>query len=249
MHCFILTAMRSGSTYLTNLLWSTGLFHYPDAHAEHPSLEPQRRIREFMAPNIALDPWGTGEKTREQAIAHLRHRLSFMHREPCLFKILMEQYNYYMLGDDDRPLVEEMIPGLKYIWLERKDLIARVVSAYIFFHSHVDHIYDQHSYDDYMSRQVDIDEAGLLDVYENHVKKCNWSPYLRGTTCLRLSYEELVAEPEETLAKCLVYLGLDHSHLDLAALVDAHPKYKTERPENRMWQEKLKGILRRRMIL
>lgn len=255
MNVFLLTAMRSGSTYLVRMLKDTGFFHYPEPHVDHTSLTPQRAINEYLAPNPYVDPWYDEEgkevpdvKNRETCINYLEFKAAFMRRQPCLFKILMEQYRYYMLEDHDRPLVESIFPDLKYIWLERSDVLARVVSAYIFFKSNVDHIHDQEGYNTYMSKAVEIDEKGLLDVYKNHVKGCDWSTYLGGVDYLKLEYEDLVAQPEESLRKCLDHLGLGYSHLDLKAIVDRQPKFKTERPESEEWKNRLRQVLRKGML-
>jgi LPS sulfotransferase NodH len=252
MNVFMLTAIRSGSTYLLHLLRDTGFFHYPAVHDPHESLVPQHEIHEFFAPNPFIDPWivGNREKTREECMSHLRHRLMYMQKQPCLFKVLMEQYNYYMLELDaeDRRMIEDAIPGLRYIWLERSDIIARTVSAYILFNSKTDHIYSQKAYDDYMQKAVHIDEKGLLDVYKNHVKRGNWSPFLHGTDYLKVEYEDLVAKPKETLIRCLDHLGLGYDGLDLQAIVDKQPKFKTERPESKEWMDKLRKILRKGMM-
>jgi LPS sulfotransferase NodH len=252
MNVFLLSAIRSGSTYLINMLGDTGLFHYPEAHSGHKSLVPQRKIREFLAPNHHVDPWWlNGRETpanRQESISYLRHKVSFMTEQPCLFKILMEQYQYYLLDHNDRSLMESLFPDLKYIWLERSDIIARTVSAYIFFRSKIDHIYDQKSYDAYMDEAVHLDKEGLLDVYKNHVKRCDWAKYLNGVNYLKVDYDDLVARPQETLKECLDYLGLAYNHIDLQAIVDRHPKFKTERPESAAWKDTLRALLRRQTL-
>lgn len=248
MNCFVLTAIRSGSTYLTRMLGEAGGFGFPAPHSDHPSLKPQQAIREFFAPNPYLDPWGTGQKTREEAVAHLRLKLSFMGQQPCLFKVLMEQYQYYMLGGQDRALVEAMVPGLEYVWLERRDLVARTVSAYMFFHTNTDHIYDQKSYDAYMRRAVRVDERGLLDVYRNHVKRCDWSEFLGDAPHLKVSYEDLIADPQTTLTRCMDHLKIPYAAGALEAVAASHPRFKTERPESPAWKERLRRLLRKETV-
>jgi LPS sulfotransferase NodH len=254
MNVFILSAIRSGSTYLSNMIWDTKLFHYPEAHSDHPSLVPQRKIREFLAPNPQIDPWSmlaslpdvtTCELNRSNAIAHLRHKCSFIQKQPCLFKILMEQYQYYLLKMSDRALIEELIPDLKYIWLERRDIIARTVSAYLFFKSRVDHVCTQKAYNEYMSRAVEVDEKGLLDVYKNHVKRCDWSEFLSGTDYLKVDYEDLIVQPEVEMKRCIEFLDIPIGAEEIAWIVANQPKFKTERPESIEWQRKLKQMLRK----
>ncbi len=248
MNVFILTGIRSGSTYLINMLNQTSLFHYPESWSQHPSLIDQRIINEFFAPNHNIDPWLENSKTRDQTISHLKYKLSFIRQEPCLFKVLMEQYQYYLLDAKDRLLLEKLIPDLRYIWLERSDIIARTVSAYMFFKSTTAHLATQQEYDNYMKKAIEVDEQGLIDVYKNHVKRANWSEFLDGTNYLKINYEDLVAKPFQTMQRILLFLGLNLLNKNLMEIVEAQPKFKTERPESKEWQEKLRRILRKRTI-
>lgn len=251
MHVLILSAIRSGSTYLLHLLRDTGFFYYAEPHDPHPSLVQQMAIHEFLAPNAAIEPWAVEgrDKTRDDCLDYLEVKCAFILRQPCLFKILMEQYSHYMLTPEDRPIVESFIPDPRYIWLERGDVVARTVSAYLFFKSRTDHIYDQKSYDDYMGRAVDIDAEGLMDVYRNHVQECDWSRYLYGADYLKIEYEDLIAHPRDTLEKCLKHLGMGYEGLDMQAIVDRQPKFKTERPESEMWKQTLRRMINRRRVM
>lgn len=242
----MLTAMRSGSTYLYRMLKGTKLFGFPDPHREHPSLKPQHDVGEFFAPNPHIDPWEILEipRTKEICIQNLKVKANQPFKSPCLLKVLKEQYEYYMLDHKDRPLIESLFPATKYIWLERENLIDRAVSAYIFFTTKTPHLYNQKMADEYRKKEVTWDGAGMLDVYFNHMKDCDWAPFLGDSPFLKVSYENLVAQPAETLRKCLDYLRLDpRGTIDVEKIAREQPKLRTERPESAIFREKLKKQL------
>ncbi len=247
MNVFILTAVRSGSTYLMHMLRDTGLFHYPELHDPHPSLILQHEIQEFFADNEHIDPWVINQekKTKAACIKYLEYKLKFMHKEPCLFKVLKKQYYYYLLENSDRSLIESMIPGLKYIWLERSDFIARAVSEYFFIKSKIDHLYDYKSYSDYMSTNIHIELYDIIDIYKKETERCDWSEFLGEKEYIKIEYEDLIKNPIIALTRCLDHLGLDYSNIDLQKIVDKQPKFKTQRPESKYWMELLRRELKK----
>lgn len=242
MNVLMLTAMRSGSTYLFNMLKATGSFSFPAPHAEHPSLKAQAEIGEFLAPNGYLDPWDVHgiPKTKELCEQHLKKKANLPFRPPCLLKILKEHFEYYLLDYDDRPLVETLFPKPKYIWLEREDVFARTVSAYQFFVSKMPHLWNERMQAEYKAKEIPWDTKGILDVYYNHVKNCDWGPFLEGANHHHVEYEDLIARPQEVLQGCLDYLGMKG---DVESIVAKQPKIKTERPETKEYVQRLKRTL------
>ena len=245
MNVLILTAMRSGSTYLYNMLRDTEKFSFPSPHSNHPSLKPQQEVGEFFAPNHRLDPWDTlgVPRTREMCLQHLKVKANQPFKPPCLLKVLKEQYEYYNLGYEDRPIIESLFPGTKYIWLERQDLYARAVSAYQFFVSKTPHLWDRGMKQKYDSQNITFDIKGMQDVFYNHVKDCNWEPFLGDASFHYVEYEQVVDYPESTLENCLTYLGYKPGTFDVEKIVAKQPKFKTERPETKAQIERLKKSL------
>jgi LPS sulfotransferase NodH len=257
----ILTAMRSGSTYLANMLWDTGLLAYPDLHDIHASLKPQAEVFEFMAPNHNVDPWDVRKfpKIRDVCIQQLKFKFSFQPDDkPCLFKILKEQFDYYLLENTDRPFIEAQVPGVKYIWLERKDKLARAVSAYQFFVTKMPHLWDEKMLKEYRSKDIPWDPKGMLDVYYNHVKDCDWYGFLHplqekkpgdwkvdnDSAYLKVEYEDLIARPTYVLSECVSFLGYGAKNLNIQAIVNKQPKIKTERAETQEYIKKLTNLLK-----
>lgn len=244
MNALMLTSIRSGSTYLYNMLKDTGAFSFPAVYNSSPLLKDQYNYGEFFSPNHEHDPWDRlgVPKTRELCIQNLKMKANQPFKAPCLLKVLKEQYEYYMLTYDDRPLIESLFPAPKYIWLNRGDIYARTVSAYIFFVTKTPHLWNKGMKNKYDTQKVPFDAKGLLDVYYNHVKSGDWSAYLDGIDYLPVEYEDLVNKPEETLDRCLDYLGYA-GKFDVKSIVEKQPKFKTERPESKEFIEKLKRML------
>lgn len=237
--------MRSGSTYLFNLLRDTGKFSFPAPQSNHPSLKPQHTAGEFLAPNHQIDPWDVlgVPKTREMCIQNLKVKANQPFKPPALLKILKEQYEYYMLDHADRPLIESLFPNTKYIWLERKDIYARAVSAYQFFVSKTPHLWSQEMKRRYDSTKIPFDAKGVQDVFYNHIKDCDWSGFLDGAPHHYVEYEDLVSNPVRVLTGCLTHLGLSPNGTEVQAIVNKQPKFKTERPETKLQIERLKRML------
>lgn len=246
MNLWILTGLRSGSTLLWKLLWDTKLFSYPDKHSDHPSLDLQRSVGEFLAPNHNIDPWDVLQvpKTREMTIQYLKMKSKLAGTENNVMKLPIEQYHYYLLDHNDRPLIQSLFPDSRFIWLEREDIYARTVSAYIFFTTRTAHLQNQKQKDEWLKKPVPWNSQGILDVYYNHIKKCDWGSFLEGENYLKVSYEELVADPALTLKKCMDWAGVDgRQRLDYKGIADRQPKFKTERPETQEYIKKLKRLL------
>ena len=246
MNVWILTGIRSGSTLLYNLMRDTGLFSFPEPHSDHPSLKPQRDVGEFCAPNHNIDPWDVMGivKTKEMSVQYLKMKARLAGPGHNLLKVPMEQFQYYLLDYKDRPLIESLFPDSRYIWLEREDMIARAVSAYIFFTTKTPHVWTEKMNQEYRNKKVPFDANGILDVYFNHLKPCDWSPFLEGTTYLKVTYEELVGNPAVVLRRCIDWLGLDGLHrIDHLNITARQPKFRTERPETEEFKRRLKSLM------
>jgi LPS sulfotransferase NodH len=245
VNVLILTAMRSGSTYLFNMLRDTGHFNFPSPQSSHPSLKSQHAVGEFFAPNHNLDPWDTlgVPKSREMCIQNLKLKANQPFKHPALLKVLKEQFEYYMLDHTDRPLIESLFPDTKYIWLERKDIFARAVSAYQFFVSKTPHLWTQDMKRKYDSTKIPFDAKGVQDVFYNHVKDCDWSSFLEGAAHHYVEYEDLVSKPQLVLTECMMHLGYPIQVSKIKEIVDKQPKFKTERLETKEHIERLKRSL------
>lgn len=226
------------------MLWDTGLFHYLAPHSEHPSLAYQRSYGEALAPNHAIDPWDVLQvpKTREMTIQYLKMKARLAGPGPNLLKVHMEHFDYYLLEHSDGELLRELFPDSRFIWLEREDIFARTISAWFSFSSKVPHIKDEKTRQQYFKKAIPFDANGILDVYYNHVKKCNWGPFLEGSEHLKVTYEKLIANPADTLRTCLDWLDTGTT-VDCAGIAARQTTIRTERPETREYIKRLKKLL------
>lgn len=253
MNCVILTAIRSGSTLLCNLLNQTGYFRYPQLVTTHPTMSRQLKSFEMLAPNPVLDPWlnKRGIKTKEACIEQLeiktmtlRKQLVYKHEyRPAIIKIPMEHYQYYLLTQSDKNIIEEFIPNARFIWLERKDMLARTISAYFFFKSKVAHINSQNIHRKYLESQIPFYADEVLDVYFNHLKGCDWGPFLEGAKYLKIDYEDLISDPMNELIRSLEFLGIESKSIDRRKILSNQSWVKTERPETKEYIEQLQRCL------
>lgn len=235
--------MRSGSTFLCNMLKDTKVFDYPNVFDSDPLLKIQSDAAEFLAPNHNLDPWDKLgiPKTKDLCIKHLEMKASQYFNPPVLIKLLKEQYKYYLLEPSDRTTIEAYFPNPKYIWLERKDIFARTISAYQFFVSKTPHIWDKNMKSAYEKKRINFDIKGVLDVYNNHIKDGNWNDYLNEANYHYIEYEDLIADPTQVLKGCLNFLKI--TNIDAKQIVEKQPKFKTERPETQQYIKKLKRLV------
>lgn len=243
MNCVILTAIRSGSTLLCNLLRDTQYLRKPNVISTHPSLERQRNSFEIMAPNPFVDPWNVMKvtKTKEFCMEYFEKKTGPLRQHDHinnLLKIPMEHYEYYCLTSKDRLFIEEMIPNIKFIWLERQDILARTISAYFFFRSKIPHIMDQETHKKYSEMQIPFDMQGIMDVYHNHIKQSSWESFLNNVQYHKVEYENLVTNPMQELLKVLEFLELP-TDINRQTILSSQSWVKTERPESREYIEML----------
>ena len=179
--CWILSTPRTGGNYLSCLLNLTGWF---------PKLNGQDR---------AFDEWLSIHFNSDAKL--------FQKNPPACLNIHFLQYqkilNAPALAD-----FESIIPGLKYIVLKRRDVLAQAVSFYIAKESGTWRLYSELEQSRYLQKNLDIHQDKLLNAYE-HVKNSNilWDNHISGREILEVFYEDLRDNPEHELLRIAEYFS------------------------------------------
>ena len=193
--CWILAHWRSGSYYLASLLNTTDRFepHFDEWLCggydldEEPWKRPWPKWRRF------------GESiTKEQVLQTL----------PPYLKI--HPVNYWSLfTTEDKEQIEAALPGLRYIWLRRRDLMATTASFYL--SRHTDHwvAYEDDEVNKHAAIQVPLIRKELAYDYSEVIRwQTRWEDYLQGSPRLEIYYEDIIDNPEK-INEVLNFLGVD----------------------------------------
>lgn len=200
---WIVTAPRSGSTYLCYLLNAAvgERFDMPEDRAQ---------ARYTFGEHVAL----------------CRGTEKFLEWDPIVTKM----HRHYLRGDLpgwDRAEVERRFPGVRFVWLERS-LVRQAASLYFSDVTKVCQLETPEEQAAYRSRPVAIDDGVLRQKYRQVAAWHRaWEHWLRRGAYLRITYEGLAADPAGTVAAVLDYLAAEQTH-DLPAEL---PLYRTQRPE------------------
>lgn len=195
----IITTPRTGSSYLCQLLESTGIAGLPREHLRHPTetltlecgFDYVRLLRHLMATQITSNGvFGT------KLISHfLRDHLQAHTGE-----------------------MMELLAGLNFIRLKRRDIAAQAVSIYLARHTNVWHLHSPEERESY-TRSIeqgfdagDVDFEEIRGYYLSMLDQESWIDRLLdelGGSPLVVDYDALIAAPRETVRRILDHLGLD----------------------------------------
>lgn len=244
----ICTSPRSGSTLLCRLLREVGHAGFPDSHFHEPNLDEWLgcygfRKEQFRTSKDALTAvfqaaLDYGRGTSEIFGLRLqRHSFDFF----------MEQLNvlYPYLPDDKSRLIAAFGETL-FIHLTRESKLDQAISYVKATQSGLWHLAPDGTEIERLSEPKEpvYDAAAIssqLQLFER--MEAGWRAWFRneGIEPLRVTYEELSAAPNMTLARVLEALGLEHEQI--AAI--APPTVKLADTTNREWAERFQQELRR----
>jgi len=209
---------RSGSTLLCDLLTETGIAGRPDSffrresfawwadylHVPNDDWKAQQSFDlNYLA---AVRDWGSngtpvfGMRLMWESVGDLSDRLG----------------RFYPGLRDDNDRFEAAFGKLEYLHLTREDKIAQAVSRYKAEHSGLWHRYADGSERERLKpgREPVYDARALAEIVatlEEH--DARWTAWFRRQEIqpIPVNYEELAADPRQTLATILSALGLDGS--------------------------------------
>lgn len=214
------TSPRSGSTLLCRLLRETGCAGRPESYFHRPSVEAWRDG--VSAPHEATAP--------EQLRAVLSEALKTGRGEGNLFGLRLQRHSCAFFFEQMRllfpagteaELFDQAFGPTRFVYLTREDKLAQAVS-YIraqqtgLWHRHVDG-----SEIERLSAACEPEyDAGRIaeQVAEFERMEAEWQDWFaeQDIMPLRLTYDELSADPKGTVARVLKFLGQDPAQADCA---------------------------------
>ncbi|ELS04415.1 hypothetical protein Xen7305DRAFT_00041480 [Xenococcus sp. PCC 7305] len=201
----IISGPRSGSTFLCNLLESTGLAGFP--------AEKLRDHAAVLARNCGFD--------------HIRYLQTVMTRTTTPNRVFGTKIiSHFLPSYRRRDLnIDTFLNKYfsKYIFLIRENKVAQAVSIFIAQKTQIYHISNKLEQQKYQEK---IDEISLDDIDLNEINKrynflCQQEKYLEnfcrdnGIEPLMVKYEDLARDPHKYISDILTYLGIDNQKIDL----------------------------------
>lgn len=132
---------------------------------------------------------------------------------PPLCKVIRRHFLSYH-KDEDKNNIEVKLPGLKYIWLHRKDNFARAISFYFSLLSKIWRTDVPIRKNEFLSKKEIIFPfipelalkcyAEVSSEYHN-----NWNVYLNKSNYLYVDYEDLISNPHHIRDTVLDYLEIE----------------------------------------
>ena len=186
---WILCYQRTGSHLLADLLNRTESFD--------PIFEEWMNIYQTLLPKWPLwNDLNIGLKDRLRTLPQFctvhRHHFSDFFR------------------DDHRPLIDQNLPGIKYIRLRRKDAMAVAVSIYIARKTDSHILTSKKQQEAQKYRSIKYSRKYLLQIYNAHkdLYYC-WDNYLEEGEALDIDYDDLDNDLYGTMKKVYDFVGID----------------------------------------
>ena len=160
-----------------------------------------------------------------------------------------------LFNDSERNIIESKLPDLRYIHLNRRNIIEQAVSLYFAEATNVWslpqkkeylqlHQHDFFTKNEYEKIPVLIDDNRLLSCYYKCQKhNDNWAGYLQQTKHCSLWYEDLVTHTKEQLIKIFAFLNLTYQEDDLQKLVISPGLQKMNREETQKCCLRLRQLI------
>lgn len=220
--CWILTHTRTGSTYLCYLLNNTKLFG--------------NRQRSNPLDGYFFNTWG--EYFHANVYAGIDE---FVKNPPLKAKVHRHHFTRYF-KDTDQEWIESLLPGLKYVLLRRKDVVAHTVSRYFSRETKTHHCSSEEKLKTYQETVLPLNYQRLLFMYKQ-TRTCyvEWNNFLKNRNFLDLEYEDVISKPKETVLKVLDFLGMAYRPENINLEV---PLHKLEHPQKQEFIQILTDLTR-----
>lgn len=202
----IITTPRTGSSYLCQLLESTGIAGLPREHLRHPT--------EALTLECGFD-----------YVRLLKHLMVTQTTPNGVFgtKLISHFLRDHLQVHASQMM--ELLAGLEFIRLKRHDIAAQAVSIYLARRTNVWHLHSPEERESYTrsieqgfdARDVDFEEIQVY--YQSMLDQESWIDRLLdelGVSPLVVDYDALIAAPGETVRRILDHLGLDGPEGEIA---------------------------------
>ena len=183
-NCWILSTVRTGSTYLCEILNETNLFP--------PYLKYKKAFSEWFR--------------------FYENKDSLMKNLPNTCKVHYSQYCKFF-QDYDRELLEAKLNPLYFILLKRKDFVAQAISFAIAkkYKTYIVNIENKVRWN---KTSVILTDDEMISAYkELSGCYYKWDKFLNNAQYMVVDYSDLIADPKKQLEKILTYIGMDYKKL------------------------------------
>lgn len=185
--CWILGYPRTGSSLACEILNRSGMF------------EPQffEWFNHSKGKSLVATPWSAYNSSGQ-----------LFRRLPPYLKIHRSQFDVFF-RDDDRGPIESSLPGLCYVLLRRRDLVAATVSYYIATETRTYRLGNPSEAERHRSVKIPVSVERVADSYRHIVwYDRSWDRFLAGRGHLSLYYEDLVADMEGVADRLFAHVGV-----------------------------------------
>ena len=241
MSCWILTNLRSGSGYLCYLLNKTSLFvpHFEEW------FDNGQNINYIYGDNKA----NSNFNKHKDSLNYVK-----IHGLPKFLKIQRFRYDK-IFNKNDKNIIKQILPDIKFIYLKRNDIFARAISLYFCSQTKTYHITknDEDSkkwlsksnvkdFKNWKNIHIPFIEKKVVSCYNKIIKDRSWDDFLTDENYLLLDYDELTTDPNKTLKEILKFLDIK-SPKNIKNIINTCSLMKTNRSETDEYIKKLKRLI------
>jgi len=169
-------------------------------------------------------------------------------------KVLREHFERSCFTDNDKEIIESLIPNLKYILLKRRNLKEVAVSNFLAEKTNIWQISDipfdgGTTREIYSNINVPIDDSALLNFYNRALDRnyC-WDNYLEGSSFLEIFYEDLFSNTSYVIENILDYLELKPK-INVKYAIENCPCKKVADEKNKFFMNRLIFLLTNNLTL
>lgn len=236
--CWILSTPRTGSSILCDMLNNLDLFEEFRHSLQNPFPSPLQK-------NRAFDEW------LKIFIRYKGGLVEFEKTPPKFNKCPHDQYQN-VLGNKSPSYLQEVLPGIKFLILKRRDLYAQTISSYFSKWTHKYHLYNEQSKKDWMNIEIPFDEEVAIQTY---LRTKEWQKCWKDFSAPVEYYEDIINQPVKSLTRILHLWKIECKSEVITKSVEKSWSHQTRRsipmtrPETKDYIDRLKKLLRSKVII
>jgi len=158
-------------------------------------------------------PWKLWSTIKPTDVVYHEKVEPLLDRLPPYLKVHCCDYHCFFKPEHYEQIIQKL-PGIKFIRLRRRDLIACTASYYLAQKTKIFSATKSETVAEQASIRVEIDESLLLQYFEWMVDwDAYWEYFLPDNNYLEIFYEDLVTDPKVAQTAC-EYIGFPADHLE-----------------------------------
>lgn len=148
------------------------------------------------------------------------------------------------LGNVNAKLMREILPGIKFILLKRRNVLEHAASLYFARFTNAYYLSHENQKDWYYKQKVSFYPTLCKSMIDEVIEyQNNWDNFFIGDEKLTVYYEDLIENPAEILSKVLSYYGIDPKKEIIEKSLKNRNLVKMTRPEVQDFINYSKSIL------